>query len=140
MACPSRSLPTPGDPAGRRSSKVDRMPARRNPRHAQPVLTRFRVRLTVPRRGGMVEWLHATGEFERRLAGQQDLPVADAHIESESRRGRDFVAVRILLTVDAADVAQALTVAWDALQGAASDDLAGWDLASARAEVQPEGT
>jgi hypothetical protein len=31
--------------------------------------------------------------------------VADAHVESESRRGRDYVAVRILMTVDAADVA-----------------------------------
>lgn len=64
--------------------------------------------------------------------------MADAGIQSESRRGQDFVAAEILFTVDAADVAQALTVAWGAFQDAACDDLAGWDLASARAEVQPE--
>jgi hypothetical protein len=114
-------------------------PARRKPRHLQAVPEmRFRVRLTVPRRGGVLQWLRASGDFERRLAEQQDPLVADAHVESESRRGRDYVAVRILMTVDAADVAQALTVAWDAFQRAVGDDPAGWDTASATAEIQPE--
>jgi hypothetical protein len=92
----------------------------------------------VLRLGGVVQWLRGSADFERRLAGWQDPPVAGAGIESESRRGRDYVAVRVLFTVDAANVAQALTVAWGAFQGAAGDDLAEWDLASARGEVQPE--
>ena len=108
-------------------------------RHLRAVASaRFQVRITVPRRGGVIPWLRASADFERRLAGQQDPRVAGPAIESESRRGRDFVAVKILMTVDAVDVAQALTVAWGAFQGAAGDDLAGWDLGSARAEVQPE--
>ena len=92
----------------------------------------------MPRLGGVIPWLRGSADFERRLAEQPDPRVAEAGIESESRRGRDFVAVKILITVNAADVAQALTVAWDAFQDAADGDLAGWDLASARAEVQPE--
>jgi hypothetical protein len=114
-------------------------PARRKLRHLQAVPpARFQVRLTVARRGGVIQWLRASGDFERRLAEQQDPPVADAHIDSETRRGRDYVAVRILMTVEAADVAGALTAAWDAFQQAVGDDLAGWDLASAKAEVAPE--
>ena len=42
----------------------------------------------------------------------------------------------IALTVDAPDVAWALTAAWPAFVKAASDDPAGWDLASATAEVR----
>jgi hypothetical protein len=99
---------------------------------------RFEVRLTVSRQGGVIRWLHASGDFERRLAAQQGPAVANAHVESETRRGRDFVAVRVLMTVDAADVAQALTLAWDAFGRAVGDDPTGWDVASARAEVQPE--
>jgi hypothetical protein len=38
----------------------------------------------------------------------------------------------------AADVAVALTVAWDAFGLAAGDDAAGWDTASASAEARPE--
>jgi hypothetical protein len=72
------------------------------------------------------------------LAEQQDPPVAGAGIESESRRGWDFVAVRILMTVDAVDVAHALTVAWGAFQVLLATTWPGWDLASARADVQPE--
>jgi hypothetical protein len=139
-ALPPFSTPGHGKPPVRARSAHGyrgRMPG--PARHLQAVRSaRFLVRITVPRRGGVVQWLRASADFERRLAEQQDPPVAGAAIESESRRGRDFVAVRILLTIDAADVAQALTVAWGAFQGAASDDLAGWDLASARAEVQPE--
>jgi hypothetical protein len=114
-------------------------PARRKPRHLQAVPpARFQVRLTVPRRGGVLQWLRASGDFQRRLAELQDPPIADAQVESESRRGRDYVAVRVLMTVEAADVAEALAFAWDAFQRAAGDDPAGWNLSSARAEVQPE--
>jgi hypothetical protein len=115
------------------------MQARRGNRHLQAVPPlRFQVRLTVPRRDGVLRWLRASGDFQRQLAEQQDPPVANAEVESESRRGRDYVAVRILLIVDAGDVAQALTAAWEAFLRAVGDDPAEWDLASAKAEVQPE--
>ena len=54
------------------------------------------------------------------------------------RKGREYVAVTIVMTISAPDVAQALTAAWDAFQHAAGDDAAGWDMTSAAAEVQPE--
>ena len=44
----------------------------------------------------------------------------------------------IALTVLSTDVADALTIAWDAFRGAARDDLAGWEVAAAAAEVTPE--
>ena len=40
------------------------------------------------------------------------------------------------MTVDARDVADALAIAWDAFTGAAADDLNGWDITAAVAEVQ----
>ena len=36
------------------------------------------------------------------------------------------------------DVADALAIGWDAFRSAARDDLAGWEVTSAAAEVQPE--
>ena len=41
------------------------------------------------------------------------------------------------MTVDARDVADALAIAWDAVTGAAADDLNGWDVTAAAAEVRP---
>jgi hypothetical protein len=41
------------------------------------------------------------------------------------------------MTVDARDVADALATAWDAFTAAAADDLNGWDVPAAPAEVQP---
>jgi hypothetical protein len=35
-------------------------------------------------------------------------------------------------------VADALAIAWDAFRSAARDDLAGWEMAAAAAQVQPE--
>jgi hypothetical protein len=66
----------------------------------------------------------ARGEFERRLAEQESAAVA-ARVDSEVRRGRDYVRVIIVTTVDAADVAEALDAAWWAFLKAAGDDLAG---------------
>jgi len=63
--------------------------------------------------------------------------VAGPHVESLTRRGRDYLRVTIAMTVTAADPAQALTVAWRAFRKAAGDDLSGWDLAGASAEVSP---
>jgi hypothetical protein len=47
------------------------------------------------------------------------------------------VRVTIAMTVDARDVADALAIAWDAFTSAAADDLDGWDVTAAAAEVQP---
>jgi hypothetical protein len=96
------------------------------------------VRLSLPRSGGWRAWGQASGRFERHLAEQESAAVTDAHIESETRRGRDYVRVTISVAVRAPDVAQALAAAWWVFRKAASDDAAGWDMAAATAEVQPE--
>ena len=44
----------------------------------------------------------------------------------------------VALTVAATEVADALAIAWDAFRSAARDDLAGWELSAATAQVQPE--
>jgi hypothetical protein len=96
------------------------------------------VRLTVPRRGGWRAWGAVRADFERALADPLDPAIATAEIASELRRGADYVRVTIALTVLSADVAGALSIAWDAFRGAARDDLAGWEVAAAAAEVTPE--
>jgi len=45
--------------------------------------------------------------------------------------------VVIAATVDAADVAEALDLAWRSFLTAAGDDAEGWDMAGATAEVRP---
>lgn len=101
-------------------------------------VARYRVRITVPRLGGWREWGDSRGDFEQRLADLEGPAVAAPEIESETRRGRDFVRVTITAAVSAADVAQALTAAWDTFCLAAGDDAAGWDMIAASAEVRPE--
>ena len=100
--------------------------------------TRYSVRLSVPRNGGWRTWGAVSSEFERRLAEQESPAVIAPRIESETRRGRDYVRVTISMTASAPDVARALTAAWWAFRKAASDDTAGWDLTSAAAEIRPE--
>ena len=102
--------------------------------------TRYAVRLTVPRRGGWRAWGSVREDFERALADPVDRAIASAEIASELRRGADYVRVTVVLTVRAADVAEALTIAWDAFCSAAHDDLTGWEVAAAVAEVQPEAS
>jgi hypothetical protein len=97
---------------------------------------RWTVRLSVPRRGGWRAWGPVRGEFERRLAEQESAAVA-AHVDSEVRRGRDYIRVVIGATVNAADVAEALDLAWWTFRKAAGEDLAGWDMTGAAAEVRP---
>jgi hypothetical protein len=92
------------------------------------------VRLTVPRRGGWRAWGAVRADFERALAGPADPAIATAEIASELRRGADYVRVTVALTVAAADVADALTIAWDAFLSAARDDLTGWEVGNAAAE------
>jgi hypothetical protein len=96
------------------------------------------VRLTVPRRGGWRAWGPVRADFERGLADQLDPAIASAEIGSELRRGADYVRVTVALTVLITDVADALAIAWDAFTNAAGDDLGGWEVAAAAAEVQPE--
>jgi hypothetical protein len=98
---------------------------------------RYLVRLSVPRGGGWRAWGTTRDEFGRQLAGQESAAIA-LHVDSEIRRGRDYVRVVIVAAVDAADVAEALDLVWRAFRKAAGEDLAGWDLASAAAEVRPE--
>ena len=50
----------------------------------------------------------------------------------------DYVRATVALRVAAADVAGALTIAWDAFRDAAADDLTGWEAPAASAEVQPD--
>jgi hypothetical protein len=99
--------------------------------------TYYQVRLTVPRKDGWRQWGAVRGEFGRKLAGQQSPAVIGPDVDSEVRRGRDYVRVVIVMTVAAADVAGALAAAWRAFRKAAGDDLAGWDTTAASAEVKP---
>ena len=95
------------------------------------------MQLTVPRRGGWRAWGAVRADFERALASPADPAIASAEIASELRRGADYVRVTIAITVLSTDVADALTIAWDAFRSAARDDLAGWEVTAATAEVQP---
>jgi len=98
---------------------------------------RYQVQLAVPRIGGMRAWGSAAGDFERRLAGQQSGTVIAPRIDRETRRGRDFVRVVVVMAVDAGDVAEALDLAWWVFRKAAENDAGGWDMAGATAEVRP---
>ena len=100
-------------------------------------VTRYQVRLSVPRIGGWRAWGTVSQKFERRLA-EQESPAIAVHVDSWVRRGRDYLQLVIVATVDAADVAEALDLAWWTFQKAAGEDLAGWALADAEAEVRPE--
>jgi hypothetical protein len=97
----------------------------------------YQVRLTVPRKVGWWQWRTVRGEFGRKLAGQESPAVIGPDIDSELRRGRDYVRAVIVMTVASADVAEALAAAWWAFREAAGHDLAGWDTAAASAEVKP---
>jgi len=105
---------------------------------ARAVRPRYRVRIDVPRTDGRREWGIAAGGFERRLAGQESPSVTGPHIESETRRGRDYVRVRVSVTVGAPDLGQAAVTAWGVFREAAGADIAAWDMAAASAEIQPE--
>jgi hypothetical protein len=102
------------------------------------VSIRYRVEIRVARRGGVVQWGAARGGFERRLAEQESTFVTGPRIDSESRRGKSYISVTVLMTVRAADVARALDAAWDVFRQAVVGDEAGWDAASATASVRPE--
>jgi hypothetical protein len=70
------------------------------------------------------------------LAEQESAAVA-LRIDREVRRGRDYVRVVIVAAIDAANVAEALDLTWWTFRKAAGNDLTGWALADAEAEVRP---
>ena len=79
---------------------------------------------------------------QERLAGldscaEQQSPAIAAHVVSWVRRGRDYLQLVIVATVVAADVAEALDLAWQSFRKAAGGDVAGWEMASAAGEVRP---
>jgi hypothetical protein len=63
--------------------------------------------------------------------------VTGLRVDQEFRRGPDSVWVVIVAVVEAADVAEALDLTSQAVIEATGDELAGWDLACAAAEVHP---
>jgi hypothetical protein len=99
--------------------------------------TRYRVQLAVPRRGGWRVWGAVRASFEQVLADPADPAIAAAEIASEHRRGADYVRVTVAVAVEAADVADALAIAWDTFRDAAADDLDGWEVTAATADVRP---
>jgi hypothetical protein len=97
------------------------------------------VQLSITRGVGWYAWGPISGDFERSLAAQAGSAVLQPRVDGETRRGRDHVRVTVAMTIASADVAGALTEAWQAFGEAARDDPGGWDLPSAAAEVRPEG-
>ena len=79
----------------------------------------------------------ASDAFERGLAQQESTVVIAPQVEGETRRGRDYVRVAVVMTVAVTGVGEALTLAWRGFCQAAASDLAGWDLDAAAAEVRP---
>jgi hypothetical protein len=99
---------------------------------------KYAVSIDVPRAGGWRAWNTAAERFEQRLTAQVSPPVLDAQIDSETRQGLDYVRIRVTVAVQAADVAEAVGAAWSLFRNAA-DEVGGWDVAAARAEVHPAG-
>ncbi len=104
------------------------------PRKPRP--SRYAVALDVPRSDGWRAWTAAAGEFGERLAAQATWPVLAAGIDTETRRGADYVRIRVTQTVEAANVVEAVALAWEAFRTAAGDPGA-WDLPAATAVVRP---
>ena len=96
----------------------------------------FTVLIEVSHTGGLRAWGAVAGMFERWLAAQLSPVVSEARVESEIRRGRDSVRVRIAVTTRAADLGQAAVIAWDVFRTAAGDDIAAWDTGAATAVIQ----
>jgi hypothetical protein len=78
----------------------------------------------------------ASGDFERALAAQASSIVIGPAIDSETRRGRDYVRVTLSMTVVAADVSEALAASWWVFLKA-SGGTEGWDITSATADLRP---
>jgi hypothetical protein len=105
-------------------------------RRARP---RWRVTVEVAHTGGWRAWNVVAGAFEERLAAQASPVVHEPRLESETRRGRDQVRVRIGMTAEAPDPGQAAVIAWAVFRVAAGEDSTAWDMAAATAEIRPAG-
>jgi hypothetical protein len=100
--------------------------------------TPYAVTLEVPRAapgGSWRSWTADSAGFEERLAAQVRSPVLSAEVDVQARRGSHYVRVRVAVTVEAADIAQAMAHAWDAFLTAKGDATA-WDTTAASAEVR----
>jgi hypothetical protein len=95
---------------------------------------RFTVNLEVPHSGGRA-WHWVVAEFDERLSDQVIPPVLSADLVAEIRRGREGLRLRIAVTVQAADIAEAVRVAWEVLEDAS--EVGGFHLASATVEAGP---
>jgi len=87
-----------------------------------------------PHSGGRA-WHWVVAEFDERLSDQVIPPVLSADLIAELRRGRDGLRLRIAVTVQAADIAEAIRVAWDVLENAS--EVGGFHLASATVDAGP---
>jgi hypothetical protein len=98
--------------------------------------TRYAVRLTVPRRGGWRAWGAVRARTSSTaLADLAGAAIAAAEIVCEVRRGAGYVRVAVAVSVAAAGAGGALAIAWGAFCDAAGDDLVGWEVTAASAEV-----
>jgi hypothetical protein len=97
---------------------------------------RYAVTVDVPRTRGWRAWTAAAAEFDKRLAAAVRPPVISGQMDSEIRRGRDYVRIRLTITLEAADVADAVGLAWKVF-AAAAGDAAGWDMDAAEVAVRP---
>src|SRR5260370_35951365 len=79
----------------------------------------YAVLLEVPHLGRSA-WRWVAAEFDERLTDQVIPPVLSADLVAEVRRGRDGLCLRIAVTVRAADVAEAVSVAWEGLEAASA--------------------
>jgi hypothetical protein len=74
-------------------------------------------------------------QFEERVSRASTRAIMNAEIGSETRHGTGQVRIREAVTVDAADVARAVALAWEAFLRAAND-AAAWDMADAGIEAR----
>jgi hypothetical protein len=105
---------------------------------ARPELPRYKVCVEIPHVSGTRGWSAAATAFQQGLAAQASLLVTERQIEFVTRQRRDYVRVSVM--VEAAHVAEAAVITWAVLQQAAGEDAAGWDMASASAEIRPART
>jgi hypothetical protein len=79
---------------------------------ARPVAVCYSVRLSMPRRGDVRARRAVSDDFEGDLARHKSATGVKPYVEFESKRGRDYIRVLAVVTVSAADVAEALDIAW----------------------------
>jgi hypothetical protein len=81
---------------------------------------RYLVRLSVPAPMSGARGEPSSMSLCRQLAEQESAAIA-LDVDSEIRRGRDYVRVVVVATVEAANVAEALDLAWWTFQKAVGE-------------------